>query len=116
MPFLKCVYSGDIEMRDDILKALSSALAEGLGKPEAVCFVQVEHSTGLMFSGSKEPCAMINIQSIGGNFEPIVRPITDILVSIGGVLQSRVFINFSNFEMNAWGVDGVTAEEHYGRK
>jgi phenylpyruvate tautomerase len=108
MAFVRCFYSGDESLKDDILKALSSATAEGIGKPEATVMVQVDYTSSLMFRGSKQPCAMIHIEAVGGSLEDMVDPITDILTSIGGVLQDRVYINFQSYDTQNWGANGIT--------
>ena len=108
MQFVRCVYSGDAELKDDIAKAISSAVAVAFGKPEAVVFVQVTHDNSLLFGGSRDPCAMIEIQSIGGALESIIGPITDILESVGGVLPARVFVSLNNhYTADEWGLHGV---------
>jgi hypothetical protein len=107
MPFVRCVYSGDAEMRDDIATAISSAISAGMNKPEAVVFVQVTHDSSILFGGSREPCAMVEIQSIGGSLDNVVGPISDIFESVGGVLRARVFISLNNsFTADTWGSHG----------
>lgn len=75
--------------------------------------VHVIHDDSLYFAGSKEPAAMIQIQAIGGEITNVITPLTEILTSIGGVLPSRIFINYQSFSADHWAKDGVTIEHLY---
>lgn len=75
--------------------------------------VDVIHNESLLFAGSKEPSAMIQIQSIGGNFESVITPVNEILTSVGGILPSRIFINFQDFTSDNWCTHGVTVKKYY---
>lgn len=116
MPFIRCVYSGDASKKDELLQAISSAAVTALKKSEEVMCVHVECSDCLMRAGTKDPCAMINVEAIGGRLSDIVGPLTEILHSIAGVAPSRTFINFRDVALDAWGRDGVTVEEFLSRK
>lgn len=75
--------------------------------------VHVIHDDSLYMGGSNEPCAMVQIQAIGGPFEKVITPLTEILNSIGGVLPSRIFINFQSFSADQWATRGVTVQHYY---
>jgi hypothetical protein len=40
--------------------------------------VYVEHADFLMFGGSSDPCAMIQIESIGGDASTLMGPLTEV--------------------------------------
>mmetsp|Transcript_16327 Transcript_16327/g.24605 ORF Transcript_16327/g.24605 Transcript_16327/m.24605 type:complete len:119 (-) Transcript_16327:131-487(-) len=111
MPFIRCVYSGDVKAKDDIMVALSSALSAALHKPEAVVMCHVEHTSSLCFGGSTEPCCMIQIESVGGDFESLITPFSDVMSSIGGVLPNRIFMNFRDVSADNWSIHGVTVAQ-----
>jgi hypothetical protein len=75
--------------------------------------VQVIHDESLFFAGSKEPCAMVQIQAIGGSLEPLLTPLSEILTSVGGILPSRIFMNFQEFTSDNWSTHGVTVKQFY---
>ena len=75
--------------------------------------VHVIHDESLYFAGSKEPAAMIQIQAIGGEITNVITPITEIFTSIGGVLPSRIFINYQTFTAENWTTHGVTVQHYY---
>jgi hypothetical protein len=72
--------------------------------------VHVIHDDSLYFGGSKEPCAMIQIQAVGGQIDKAITPLTEVLTSIGGVLPSRVFVNYQAFTTEEWATHGVTVQ------
>jgi phenylpyruvate tautomerase PptA (4-oxalocrotonate tautomerase family) len=72
--------------------------------------VHVIHDDSLYFGGSKEPSAMIQIQAIGGQIDAVITPLTEIFSSIGGVLPSRVFVNYQVFTADQWATHGVTVQ------
>lgn len=75
--------------------------------------VHVIHDDSLLFGGSKEPAGMIQIEAIGGEITNAITPLTEILSSIGGVLPSRVFINYQTYTADNWTTHGVTVQHYY---
>jgi hypothetical protein len=43
--------------------------------------VHVEHSEYLLFGGNTEPCAIIQVEAIGGVAEDIMLPLTEVILS-----------------------------------
>lgn len=78
MPFIRCVFSGDPSLKLKLMASLSKALATSMGKPEAVVMCHVEHSSSLMFGGSVDPAAMINVESIGSDLVSIIPTLTEV--------------------------------------
>ena len=114
MPFIRCVYSGDASVKSALMQELSKSVANGLSKPEAVTFVQVECSEGLLFGGSSDPCAMVHVEAIGdytlGSF---VELISSAVESITGIPSSRIFLTFKSVAAEEWGFRGKTIAELY---
>jgi phenylpyruvate tautomerase PptA (4-oxalocrotonate tautomerase family) len=108
MPSVKCIYSGDsADLRDDILRALSSATAAAIGKPEAVVFAQASYSDGLLFGGSKEPCAFIEVEAVGSFFPALIQTLTDVMSAVAGIAPSRVTITYRDVHGSHWANNGV---------
>jgi len=55
----------DIQDADGFLKRLSSDLAVATSKPETYVMTLLEHGIPMMFASSDEPCAYVEIESIG---------------------------------------------------
>lgn len=111
MPFVRCVYSGfrhDVE--EALARELSRVIAAGMGKPESRVFVQAEHKRKLLFGGSLSPCAMIQIDSIGGSLAEHCETITSTVQRVTGVPADRVFMNFVNFTRDCFAREGKTLE------
>lgn len=108
MPFVKCIFNGDASKKAALVSALSKAASAALGKPEAYVCVSVDCDSGLSFGGNTEPCAMVQVQSIGGDLSACVEPITKAVSEIAGIPAGRIFVNFTSFERGAWGMGGST--------
>ncbi|XP_071479713.1 macrophage migration inhibitory factor-like [Diadema antillarum] len=55
----------DADIPQDWSCNLSSELAKQLGKPEKFVCISVVPNQTIMFGGSSDPCAMVNVTSIG---------------------------------------------------
>ena len=73
------------------------------------CKFQIEHSTTLYFAGSFDPCAMVQIESIGGEANAVIGPLTKVIYEIASIPQDRVFANFQgSYTLTTWGINGST--------
>ena len=108
MPFIRCVYSGNNDVKDAIGIALSKAVADALGKPESYVCVDVTQSECLYFGGSKDPCAMIQIESIGGSSKEAISSATTAVAEVAGIPSDRIFVTFTSIEGKNWGMAGNT--------
>ena len=55
----------DVPEAGALLKKLSSALAAATGKPEFYVMTLLDSGVPMTFAGSEEPCAYVEIKSIG---------------------------------------------------
>ena len=109
MPYCRIEYSGDASVKASLARSVSQCLSSTLGKPEAYVVVNIVHAPGLMFGGDDtSPAAMIQVQSIGGDFKKVIGPLTEAVSTAAGVDSSRIFCNFQSFEGKAWGQAGST--------
>lgn len=73
MPFVKVIYNCDgsfneaevSTLNDELAAEISRVISTALGKPEAYVCVSVDRNPHLLFGGTKDPAAMISVQSIG---------------------------------------------------
>ena len=107
MPYVRCVYSGDPEKQEELARTLSAAVASALSKPEMYVCVEVIHSPNLLFGGSKDPAAMVQVSSVGGSITSVITPITE-AVSKVNVSPQRIFVNFQVYTGANWGMNGST--------
>ena len=60
----------DVQAPDALLKKLSAALATATGKPESYVMTLLDSGVPMTFAGSEEPCAYVEIKSIGALTPP----------------------------------------------
>lgn len=95
----------------ELLKKVSSTVAETLGKPERYVMVTAVHNDAMLFAGSDAPMAYLELKSIGlpengttGLSEALCRTVSDAL----SIDQDRIYIEFANAARHMWGWNGGT--------
>ena len=113
MPLLKLETSVPLtdDKRTNLAQALSTIVAETIGKPESYMMVIIGQGTVCM-GGEVSPGAFVDIRSIGG-LNPSVNgtlseKVCGLLGEELGIDTRRVYLNFSNVERPGWGWDGKT--------
>lgn len=92
--------------RDAVLKRTSSLVAEMLGKPESYVMVMLNDNASMLFAGSDEPLACLELKSLGlpeGDTGRLSEQLCDLMNSELGVPVDRVYIEFSSPERHMWG-------------
>ncbi|KUF95615.1 Drug/Metabolite Transporter (DMT) Superfamily [Phytophthora nicotianae] len=94
------------------LRALSKALSEALGKPEAYVMVQLDLDTPMIFQASDAPCAFIQIRSIG-RIGPDLNPktaasLTTMAAEALKIPADRIFLNLDDVDAANWAMAGNT--------
>jgi len=108
MPFVKIVHSGDASKNGELAALISKVAASSLGKPEQYVCVDVTSNSNLLFGGSSEPAAMIQVQSIGGSCGKVCSNLTTAISQCLGIDQGRIFVNFQSFSASEWAMNGTT--------
>lgn len=115
MPLLNVYTSAEPlpqEQAENLLKTLSSTLAQALGKPEAYVMTNLVPRTRMTFGGSLAPACYAELKNIG-RFKPedtarLSAELTERLSQGLGVERNRIYIEFTNAEGYLWGYDGET--------
>ena len=98
-----------VEDADALLKQLSALLAQQTGKPEAYVMTLMETGVLMTFAGSTEPCAYVEIKSIGALKPPaMTAAFSDLISSRTGIPANRIYIGFDDVKASAWGWNGST--------
>ncbi len=111
MPYLKIQTSQSTENRQQILKQLSTAVSEALGKPENYIMVALEDKVPMCFAGETTPAAFVELKSLGlpeSQTAGISARISETIENILDIPVSRIYIEFSNAERHMWGWNGAT--------
>ena len=94
---------------DALLRDLSATLADQTGKPEAYVMTMLESDVPMTFAGSNDPCAFIEIRSIGALKPPSMTSAFSTLVhDKTGIALNRIYVAFDNVNASDWGWNGST--------
>ena len=94
-----------------VLRKASSLVAEALGKPESYVMVLLNENKNMLFAGTDEPLAYLELKSLGLPEKDTGRlsdQLCELMNSELGVPAERVYIEFSNPERHMWGWNGGT--------
>tara|TARA_B100002052_G_C15576344_1_gene460172 strand:- start:114 stop:452 length:339 start_codon:yes stop_codon:yes gene_type:complete len=99
----------EIDAASDLLKELSSSLSEQTGKSEAYVMTLLETSVPMMFGGTSEPCAYIEIKSIGSLNPPEMSAnFCKLIEARTGIPSNRIYVEFADVQGSLWGWNGRT--------
>uniref|UniRef100_A0A7S2RQZ3 L-dopachrome isomerase n=1 Tax=Mucochytrium quahogii TaxID=96639 RepID=A0A7S2RQZ3_9STRA len=104
MPFVNVTVNVSVDAAQ-LGIAVSKAVSQGTGKDIKVVMANVNISHGLVFQGTSESCAMVEVHAIGGKLNQVAGLIADELVKVN-IPKNRVFMNFKDYERECWAVDG----------
>ena len=113
MPYLKITTSKSIDAGQtrNLLKAASKMVASELGKPEQYMMVSVESPVHMLFAGTEEPCAVLELRAIGlpeSKTGKLSELLCGLMESQTGIRKDRVYINFADVKPDMWGWNGET--------
>ncbi len=97
--------------RQALLKPASETVASLLGKPERYIMIQVEAESAMLFAGSEEPSAYMELKSIGlpaDKTEALSASLCEIISSKLEIPPARIYIEFADVERNMWGWNNTT--------
>ena len=113
MPLLKITTNREIESarRPALLKAASEQVAALLGKPERYVMVTLERNPDMLFAGSDDALAYLELKSIGlpaDRTAGFSRSLCELLAQQLDISADRVYIEFSDAERHLWGWNSAT--------
>ena len=92
-----------------LLQELSSELANQTGKPEAYVMTLLETGVPMTFAGNHEPCAYVEVKSIGALRPPaMTAAFCELIQARAGIPANRVYIGFEDVQASCWGWNGNT--------
>ena len=113
MPYLMVQTNKEIEKgagKSFITKA-SATVSKQLGKPEIYVMVSLQPPAPMIFSGSSEPAAYLELKSIGlpaSATTGLSAALCDLVSEELSIGKDRIYIEFANAERNMWGWNGAT--------
>lgn len=113
MPYLAVSTNAEIstEARKLFLKEASQAVATGTRKPEQYVMVKLEAGQPMLFAGTDEPAAFLELKSIGfpaTGVEEIAVSLNSVVAKHLGVSGERTYIVFQDVKAALWAQDGGT--------
>eukprot|EP00606_Chrysophyceae_sp_TOSAG23-5_P000384 GSChrysophyteH2.ASY1.ANO1.207.1 assembled CDS len=92
-----------------LLKELSAALAQQTGKPESYVMTMLQTAVPMTFAGSTEPCAYVQIKSIGALKPPeMTAAFCELIESRTGIPATRIYVAFEDVKASSFGCNGKT--------
>lgn len=113
MPLLKIQTSQpvDADKKRALAADASKAVADMLGKPERYVMISIEENPAMLFGGSDDPLAYLELKSIGlpdsktGEYSAALAALLDRHL---GLPADRVYIEFADAPRAMWGWNGGT--------
>lgn len=96
---------------ETLIKTLSAETASMLVKPESYVMVLARHETALCFAGTLEPCAYLELKSIGlpaDKTPALSARLCELLETHAEIPAERIYIEFTDVERHLFGWDGST--------
>ena len=92
-----------------LLQQLSAALAKATGKPEAYVMTLFEGGVPMTFAGQSDPCAYVEIKSIGA-LKPaaMTSAFCELIEARTGIPADRIYVAFEDVKASSWGWNGNT--------
>ena len=113
MPYLKIQINQPIspEKSKALMVAASKQLSIDLGKPERYLMVELTTNPAMLFGGTDNPAAYLELKSINlptGQTKNLSQSLTLLLEDELEILPSRIYIEFSDVKGGFWGWNGST--------
>ena len=113
MPYLKIQMSRELEPEKSkaLLAAASQRIASELGKPERYMMVALASNPAMLFAGTDEPAAFVELKSIGlpaGRTKALSQVLCSLLQDCAGIAPARVYIEFTDAAGGFWGWNSST--------
>lgn len=115
MPLLKIQTNIEIapEQRLPLMKKASARVADLLGKPEGYVMISLEAESALLFAGSEQPSAYLELKSIGLSGERtkgLSAELCQLVSTELTISPDRIYIEFHDAPRNMWGWNGSNFE------
>jgi len=94
-----------------LLAACSSKTASLLGKPERYVMIEIVSGLAMLFAGSDDPCARLELKSLGlpeQSTAEFSRGLCMLVTAQTGIPAERIYIEFSSPARHLWGWNGAT--------
>jgi phenylpyruvate tautomerase len=111
MPYLKIQTNLPLTRKAErtVLKEASALVAQELDKPESLVMVALQPDTAMLFAGSDDPVAFLELKSVGlpgRKTKLLSRALCALIEEHLGVVPERVYVKFIDVNRGMWGWKG----------
>ncbi len=111
MPYLKIQTNLPLSKKAErtILRSASTLVAEELGKPETFVMIAIQPDTPMLFAGSDEPVAFLELKSISlaaKATKELSQALCKLIEGHLGIPCDRVYVKFIDVRKGMWGWKG----------
>lgn len=113
MPYLKIQTNLPVSKKAErsVLRSASSLVARELAKPEELVMVALQPDTAMLFAGTDEPVAFLELKAIGlpgKKTRALSKVLCQLLEEHLGIAKDRVYVKFIDVNRGMWGWKGDT--------
>lgn len=113
MPYLKIQTNLPLTKKAEraVLKTASTLVADELNKPEEYVMVALQADTPMLFAGSDDPVAFLELKAVGlpvRRTKHLSQSLCELIESHLGVAKDRVYVKFIDVKHGMWGWKGDT--------
>ena len=103
MPFINISTNTNIKDKQILLTKSSDFISSLTGKPINFIMVKLSHSLSMNFAGTYEPCAFIEIKSIGSLIpSKMSKPVCEFFANELEIPTERIYIFFQDIDSSQW--------------
>jgi phenylpyruvate tautomerase len=111
MPYLKIQTNLPLTKKAEraVLKTASALVAQELQKPEEFVMVAIQADTPMIFAGSDDPVAFMELKSIGlpaKKTKVLCQALCALIEDHLGIAKDRVYVKFISVKKGMWGWKG----------
>ena len=113
MPYLKIQTNLPLSKiaEETVLKSASHLVSSELEKPEEFVMIAIQPDTPMLFAGSDEPVAFLELKSVGLpalKTKTLCRSLCALIEAHLGIVKERVYVKFIDVNHGMWGWKGDT--------
>jgi len=111
MPYLKIQTNLPIgkKSQQTIMRSASALVARELDKPEDLVLVSLEADTTMLFAGSDDPVAFLELKSVGlpaRKTKALSQVLCELIEEHLGIARDRVYLKYLSVKPGMWGFKG----------
>ena len=113
MPYIKVQTNKELsdDRKKEIMQDLTDFVSKELGKPKKFIMAVIQNSQSMIFGGSFDPLAYVELRSIRlphNRTKSLSQSIAGFIKDQMNIDSERIFINFTDVEPHLWGYNSDT--------